>query len=240
MSLIQRGVADREIARSTGVPRTTVGSWRRSPHRSARFRQPDRNWRPDDPRAYSYLLGLYLGDGHIVLKGASARICITLDAQYGDLVAEAEGALATAFPRAAVSRRRRPTSRTTDLTLSDPSLPYAFPQCGPGRKHERVIRLEDWQLALTNASPESLIRGLVHSDGCRSTNAFTTTLPSGRVAKYEYPRYFFSNLSSDIRGIFCDHCDLLGLRWTQSNSRNISIAHRDSVARLDEFVGPKS
>jgi hypothetical protein len=64
-------------------------------------------------------------------------------------------------------------------------------------------------------------------------------LPSGRVAEYEYPRYFFSNLSADVREIFCDHCDLLDIRWTQSNARNISIAHRVSVARMDEFVGPK-
>jgi hypothetical protein len=60
------------------------------------------------------------------------------------------------------------------------------------------------------------------------------------VSTYEYPRYFFSNLSADIRGIFCAHCDLLGIRWTMSNPRNVSIARRDSGARLDKFVGPKS
>jgi hypothetical protein len=35
--------------------------------------------------------------------------------------------------------------------------------------------------------------------GCRTINRFKTKLPSGRVASYEYPRYFFSNLSDDIR-----------------------------------------
>jgi hypothetical protein len=64
-------------------------------------------------------------------------------------------------------------------------------------------------------------------------------LPSGRVATYEYPRYFCSNLSGDIRTIFTDHCDLLGIRLAQRNARNISISHRDSVALLDSFVGPK-
>jgi hypothetical protein len=70
-------------------------------------------------------------------------------------------------------------------------------------------------------------------------NRFKTKLPSGRVAPYEYPRYFFSNLSDDIRRIFCEHCELLGIRWTQSNPRNISISHRKSVALMDEFIGPK-
>jgi hypothetical protein len=185
-------------------------------------------------------LGLYLGDGHIVRQGTSSRICITLDALYDGVVREAAGALAAVFSESRVARYRASTTRTVDLTLSDASLPYAFPQCGPGKKHERSIRLVDWQLDLTRAHPEALIRGLIHSDGCRSLNRFSTTLPSGRRATYEYPRYFFSNLSADIREIFCNHCDLLGIRWTLSNPRNVSIAHRSSVARLDEFIGPKS
>jgi hypothetical protein len=55
------------------------------------------------------------------------------------------------------------------------------------------------------------------------------------VAEYAYGRYFFSNLSTDIRGLFCHACDQLGVRWTQSNSRNISVSHRKSVALLDEL-----
>jgi hypothetical protein len=34
--------------------------------------------------------------------------------------------------------------------------------------------------------------------------------------------------------------ELLGIRWTQSSFKNISIADRQSVAILDAFVGPKS
>ena len=89
------------------------------------------------------------------------------------------------------------------------------------------------------AFPRELLRGLIHSDGCRTMNRFKTKLPSGRVAAYEYPRYFFSNLSQDIPRIFCEHCELLGIRWTQSNPRNISISHHKSVAFMDEFIGPK-
>jgi hypothetical protein len=56
---------------------------------------------------------------------------------------------------------------------------------------------------------------------------------------YAYPRYTFSNVSDDIRGIFCDTCDALGIEWRRMNAKNISVAKRASVARLDEFVGPK-
>jgi hypothetical protein len=115
-----------------------------------------------------------------------------------------------------------------------------FPQHGPGKKHERKIELVEWQLEITHRYTQEFIRGLVHSDGSRCINRFSVKLPSGRVGRYAYPRYFFTNHSADIRRIFCDHCDLLGIRWSQSNSRNISISPRDSVAQLDSFVGPKT
>lgn len=86
----------------------------------------------------------------------------------------------------------------------------------------------------SNSIPaSSFVRGLIHSDGCRTINRFRTTLPSGRVAEYAYARYFFSNLSADIRGLFCSTCDALGVRWTLSNPRNVSVSHRKSVAVLD-------
>jgi hypothetical protein len=65
-------------------------------------------------------------------------------------------------------------------------------------------------------------------------------MPSGRVAEYAYIRYFFSNLSSQIRDIFREHCELLGVRVTQPNHRNLAVSRRDSVAILDLFLGPKA
>jgi hypothetical protein len=189
---------------------------------------------------YCYLLGAYLGDGCVIVRRRSAALVVTLDSAYPRIVSEVKAAMRATFPDTTV-RTFKPTSeRGAVLKISDPALPYAFPQHGSGRKHTRPIRLTTWQQTLTHAHPEALVRGLVHSDGCRVINRFKTKLPSGRVAEYSYPRYFFSNLSADIREIFCDHCDLLGIRWTQSNARNISVSHRTSVARLDEFVGPKS
>ena len=110
---------------------------------------------------------------------------------------------------------------------------HAFPQHGPGRKHERRIVLEPWQQEIVGRHPGEFARGLIHSDGCRTINRFQTTLPSGRIAEYAYARYFFSNLSGDIRGLFCATCDVLGVRWTLSNPRNVSVSHRKSVAVLD-------
>jgi hypothetical protein len=65
-------------------------------------------------------------------------------------------------------------------------------------------------------------------------------MPSGRVAEYAYIRYFFGNLSSQIRDIFREHCELLGVRVTQPNHRNLAVSRRDNVAILDLFLGPKA
>jgi hypothetical protein len=184
---------------------------------------------------------MYLGDGCLsVSAGWAASLIVTLDSAYPGIVGEVERALEDVIADTPVRRFLRMKGSVTALQINHPALPFAFPQHGPGKKHERKIELTDWQLDITGRHPRELLRGLIHSDGCRTVNRFKTELPSGRVAEYAYPRYFFSNLSADIRRIFCDHCELLGIRWTQSNPRNISISHRASVALLDEFVGPKT
>jgi hypothetical protein len=164
---------------------------------------------------------------------------VALDARYPGIVQAAEDAIAATVPNI-TTRRYRPKDNVIRVLASSTTWRDGFPQHGPGRKHLRAISLAPWQRKITQGYPRELLRGLIHSDGCRTINCFKTKLPSGRVAAYEYPRYFFSNLSEDIRRIFCEHCELLGIRWTQSNPRNISISHRRSVALMDEFIGPKS
>lgn len=118
-------------------------------------------------------------------------------------------------------------------------LARALPQHGAGKKHTRKIALAGWQRALVDEYPRELIRGLLHSDGCRVVNRFTVELPSGRCVEYAYPRYFFSNLSSDIRALFREYCARIGVHSTQSNARNVSVSDRQSVAVLDSFGGEK-
>jgi hypothetical protein len=148
--------------------------------------------------------------------------------------------MATTFPGCRPTARPASSGASDILSVSHPAIGHAFPQHGPGKKHRRPIVLADWQRELTGRHPEALIRGLVHSDGCRVVNRFRTKLPSGRVAEYAYIRYFFSNLSADIRQIFTDHCVLLGIRVTQPNHRNLAVSHRHSVAILEDIVGPKT
>ena len=190
-------------------------------------------WMVPEPWSYSYLLGMYLGDGWVGPATRSTRLIITLDARYPEIIEEATTAAHLAARGSRVTVRRHTHDSYFIVSSYAPHWLDAFPQAGPGRKHSRPIALAGWQRDVVDAHPEQFLRGLIHSDGCRVINRFKTKLPSGRVAEYEYPRYFFSNLSADIRALFCEYCERLGVRWTQSNHRNISVSHRRSVAILD-------
>lgn len=114
--------------------------------------------------------------------------------------------------------------------------PCLFPQHGAGPKRKRPILLEPWQrLVAVERHPELLLRGLIHSDGWRGVNPATV-----RGKRYEYTRYLFSNQSADIRGIFTDACDRAAIEWRYSNGSVVSVSRRQSVEKLDQFIGPKS
>lgn len=112
--------------------------------------------------------------------------------------------------------------------------PCLFPQHGSGRKHERPIVLVPWQQAIVAAHPWPLIRGLIHSDGCRTTNRVVV-----RGKAYAYPRYFFSNTSTDILAIMGAALDRVGVAWRFNRPNSISIAQSPAVALMDAHVGPK-
>ena len=114
--------------------------------------------------------------------------------------------------------------------------PCLFPQHGPGLKHHRRIILETWQRRFAlEMRPDLFVRGLVHSDGCRVTNRVTV-----RGKRYAYPRYFFTNESDDIRELFIDACEQLGVAARHNRRNSISVARSESVAILDRVVGPKT
>lgn len=235
---------------STGIPVATIRNYRkRPPRRVTRLLDgvaicqgcgaDPHAYEALDAPTYSYLLGLYLGDGCIGESRGRYQLRISLDDAYPAIIEEAASAMLKIRGRLP-GRQVVRNSHCLNLGSGWKSWPCLLPQHGAGRKHERQIALKEWQRVLVDAAPESFIRGLIHSDGCRTINRFKTVLPSGRIAEYEYPRYFFTNYSADILGLFTGTCDALGIRWTRSNHRNISISHRHSVARLDEFVGAKT
>jgi hypothetical protein len=223
-----------EIVAMTGVSKSGVIRWLTNPPawitRPRACRRDEVIGVPSLHATYAYLLGLYLGDGHIVrMKNDVLKLSIVQDSKYTELIHECDVAVATVSGRS-VSRKNM--TGCVEIYAYSKHWPCLFPQHAPGYKHDRTIALVDWQREMADAHPKELLRGLIHSDGCRVMN---------RVwgGKYEYPRYFFSNRSADIHAIFRHACDLLGVRWRQNNEWNTNVARRDDVAFLDTFIGPK-
>jgi hypothetical protein len=70
-TLSNLGILDRENAAICGVSVAAIRHWRRGSRRSRDRdapRCPRCHGRPLDESAYAYLLGLYLGDGHMTLS----------------------------------------------------------------------------------------------------------------------------------------------------------------------------
>ena len=238
LALAAEGHSATEVGRLLGVPRGTVRDWMygRVPRRArpAASRRCGRCGDVHDfgrlPLVYVYLLGMYLGDGCLSAHRREVfKLRISLDARYPDIVDECREAMRAVLPRSRVNHVDKRT--WWELYSYSKSWPCLFPQHGPGKKHERRILLSPWQELLVLERPDLLLRGLLHSDGCRFVN-------TGRCG-WAHPRYAFSNASRDIRTLFCAACGLLGLRWTASGSRTIYVSRKDDVALLDLFVGPK-
>lgn len=249
LTLLRNGTKGAEVARQLNVPRGTVSYWLHM-DRSKRGECPGAHnplchrcdGTPLDEPAYAYLLGLYLGDGHISQHSAhgAPSLMITLDDAWPGIQDEAEQTLRKVFPDNATCRVRRPGCH--NIKVYSKHLACLFPQHGPGRKHDREIAFQPWQQQIVDAHPWGFIRGLIQSDGCRVIN-WTTRLVRGERKRYEYPRYFFSNKSDDIRRLFSDTLTAVGVEWTTlargSDPFNISVARRASVALMDAHVGPK-
>ncbi|MGW1815744.1 helix-turn-helix domain-containing protein [Streptomyces sp. NPDC002125] len=249
LGLLRSGTSGAEVSRQLNVPRGTVSYWLHM-DRSKRGECPGAHnatcHRCDgvdlDEAAYAYLLGLYLGDGHVsqYSQHRVPNLMITLDDTWPGIQNEAEAAIHRVFPGNATCRVRKPGCH--NIKVYSKHLLCLFPQHGPGKKHERAIMLEAWQQRTVDASPWEFVRGLIHSDGCRVLN-WTTRLVGGERKRYEYPRYWFTNVSDDIRQLYTDTLDKLGVEWTHctraGKEYNISVARRASVALMDAHVGPK-
>jgi hypothetical protein len=233
LELSRSGATPAAIGSELGVPPRTIRDWLRGvlPHSadpSVCGRCSAKHDLEALPCEYVYVLGLYLGDGCLARHARDVyKLRIILDAAYPGIVANALDATQAVAGKAGTYFR---SDNCVEVFSYWRQWVCHFPQHGPGAKHQRAIVLAGWQEKLVERWPEHLIRGLIHSDGCRSLN-------TGRGG-WVHPRYSFTNSSTDIHEIFRGACDLLGVHWTTA-PRVTYVSRKADVARLDEFIGPK-
>ncbi len=241
LSLVAQGRSLNSVSAETGISRSALRAWQVRIEPSPRTKVGSECSGPNDPVAYAYLLGLYLGDGCISPHPRGGHLLrIACADTWPGLIEQCRAAITAVRPQEKVYVLQR--QGCVAVTSYGRHWPCLFPQHGPGKKHERRIVLEDWQQEIVDAHPWEFVRGLIHSDGCRITN-WTTRVVGGVKKRYEYPRYFFTNKSDDIRKLCTDTLTKVGVQWTVlargSDPFNVSVARKDSVALMDAHIGPK-
>jgi hypothetical protein len=245
MALIAQGQSFLDVSLTMGISQRALRDWWDNPGKlslSSKRTCPrcsEVKTLVEPRRDYAYLLGLYLGDGCITRPRPSKDVwalrVMCADAWPG-LVAECRQAMMAVRPGNSVCTIQK--EGCVELASTSKHWPCLFPQHGPGRKHQRKIELEPWQEEIVSKHPGDFARGLFHSDGCRLINRVRRPVQGGDRFD-EYPRYLFVNMSADIHRLCGEALDRLGVAWRFSKPTTISVARREAVARLDEFVGPK-
>ena len=103
LELIDQGINDGEVGRRLGISRVTIRGWRTAraagrggrtvswtgKRRSAAACFRCAGTAPFDPKAYAYLLGIYLGDGTLTRSPRDVyNLRVSCDLKYPDIVNE--------------------------------------------------------------------------------------------------------------------------------------------------------
>jgi hypothetical protein len=120
--------------------------------------------------AYAFLLGMYLGDGSIARHPRAYKLRVVQDARYPNSIEEIRRAMATVRHCELDRIRTLQHVGCVEVYTYWRHWPCVFPQHGPGTKHLRRIELAAWQASILAEQSASLLRGLIHSDGCRVIN----------------------------------------------------------------------
>ena len=230
-NLAADGLNQSQIARRTGIPRLTVSGWLRAPPRR-HLGHVSEQQQPVDAAAYSYLLGMYLGDGHLARFPRAWALRIALDSRYPGIVAECVEAVRAVVPGNAVGVIPHPEHNCVRVQAYSRRWPALLPQHGAGRKHERVIALAEWQLrdhdrvsAGAGPRPHPLRRLPLHQPGAARREGLRVSALHVLQPVARHPRDLHRPPRSPRH------------RVAVVEDHTISIARRAAVARLDEFVG---
>jgi hypothetical protein len=243
--LLEEGYNNSQIARTINVPRRTVVDWFKFDKSYVPVYGRDfiRNHidvssflKEDELRVkcYSYILGMYLGDGYISNTKGKFRIRITLDSKYPELNEYVRKSLNVIFPENKASIYKRRNQNCVDVSLWSRNLPAFFPQHGKGKKHNRKIELSTWQFDMLDWT--QFWKGLFHSDGCFYTQ-------HDKRDDYEYEHFVFSNMSEDISRLFQTCCTMHGIHFTSTITKSglfkTCIYKQEEVKLLKHLIGTK-
>lgn len=245
------GMKISEIVNETGLSRSCINNWinRGAPVRAMKnmieplkspielITEMTSDLAEHEARmVYSFVLGMYLGDGCIHAISRSMQFTLSLDKKYNELNEYVIAVCDLLFNRKAsiydrsVDRGQKTISNCINVKYCNKLLGILFPQHGVGKKHTRIIELSEWQLSFVNDI--YLCQGLFFSDGCYYFDKANSKW-----------MYSFTNKSSGIVEILRWSLDRLGIRSNirdKGDSQILTVKHRSDVSRLHDMIGDKN
>lgn len=161
---------------------------------------------------YSYILGLYLGDGTINVLKKTCRLYIYCDIYQDKVINDCIRSLNYILNRKVGIVKTK--KKMIKIGIHSKLLSYIFPQIGSGRKYERDVSLKDWQIKYIEW--KYVLIGLFHSDGSLYKDG-------------KYVRFSFSNVSTDITDIMKNCLDNIGIHYTTYKSKGRRENQKDCV-----------
>jgi hypothetical protein len=203
LRLFEEGKNKCEISRITGIHRATLRKWifdhQKGIVKFAYQHNPEEYLNEflqseERRKAYSFVLGLYLCDGHISQYKTHRAACIRMinDFKYPKNTSEWSDNLQILFPENKVNTRKLKIN-AIEVKTYNKKLSILFPQIGKGAKHKRKLTFTDWQMDILKQYPKEFIRACIQSDG-----SIYNAKSKGRI----YKRYNFTNASEDIIDLF--------------------------------------
>ncbi|WP_457206416.1 transcriptional regulator [Nocardioides sp. P5_C9_2] len=184
LEMVAAGSGLSAVARALGIRRSTVRAWLAAGDAVSHECFRCSVLHPARADRYAVLLGFYLGDGCVSEFRRRTTLRISCDASFPGIVDDVTSTMAAIRLAGGVFHVRAPG--VVVVASNWKHWQCLFPQHGPGRKHDRDIVLQDWQRDVVLAHPAGFLRGLFHSDGCRTKN-WATRVVAGERRRYDYP-----------------------------------------------------
>lgn len=247
-----------DIVRITGIGRSCVNNWinrKQKPKFVTAIEIPSNpidflrylNNNIDDSlrnSTYSFILGMYLGDGCIARNTRTKQLTIALDKKYNILNEYVIESFNILFGRQAlvidrsVDRGQKTRSNSIDVRYSSINIGLIFPHEGVGAKHLRHIELAEWQKEIID--PVSIVKGLIYSDGSYFYSRSNKTY-----------NYTFVNTSIDIINILEYYLKKLGIVYNKHTKHSLgakgtaykihlNVNRKLDVIKLHGMIGDKT
>lgn len=239
------GINQSQISKILDIPRSTIRDHIKNDKNNYINPFNPEELNKNQQKAYSYILGQYLGDGCLSKapnfeKKQVWKLRIFTDCKHPNITNQCKNSLKLLFPNnksTAITIYYKNKPSCNELVIYNKQLIHYFPQHDIGKKHEREIMLLPWQENIINLYPHDFIKGLFHSDGCRF-------ISNNRII------YQFTNCSIDIINLYSNILNKLNIehrvRKKTMGKKNVTQAYNVFVNKkiyipiMESFLGPKS